>query len=243
MGGLSALILGATGATGKVLLQELLASPTFSSVSEYGRRVTAQEKLPVGKEKLQQKVVDFDRLEEAGLKEGKWDVVFITLGTTIRKAGSAEAFERIDREYVVNASRLAKSQDPDHKQRLIYLSAVGADPNSWFLYPRSKGRTELALAELGYSDTVVLRPGALGEADRPEARLTELCFIPVVKAVSTLIPSLYVPLPKVAKALRVVGEVGTQGIPPERVQRMGDMAKPWSLLDNTSIIAIADSFN
>lgn len=37
----------------------------------------------------------------------------------------------------MNASRLAKSQDPDHKQRLIYLSAVGADPNSWFLYPRS----------------------------------------------------------------------------------------------------------
>ena len=39
--------------------------------------------------------------------------------------------------YVVNASRLAKSKDPDHKQRLIYLSGVGADPNSWFLYPRS----------------------------------------------------------------------------------------------------------
>ena len=43
--------------------------------------------------------------------------------------------------------------------------------------------------------------------------------------------------------MRVVGEVGTQGLPPERVQRMGDKAKPWSLLDNTSIIAIADSFN
>ena len=78
--GLSALILGATGATGKVLLQELLASPTFSSVSEYGRHVTEQEKLAsaAGKEKLEQKVIDFERLEEAGLKEGKWDVVFVT---------------------------------------------------------------------------------------------------------------------------------------------------------------------
>ena len=76
--GLSALILGATGATGKVLLQELLASPSYSSVSEYGRHVTEQEKLVAGKEKLEQKVIDFERLEEAGLKDGKWDVVFIT---------------------------------------------------------------------------------------------------------------------------------------------------------------------
>lgn len=76
--GLSALILGATGATGKALLQELLASPSFTSVSEYGRHITEQEKLAAGKEKLQQKVIDFERLEEAGLKEGKWDVVFIT---------------------------------------------------------------------------------------------------------------------------------------------------------------------
>lgn len=76
--GLSALILGATGATGKALLQELLASPSFTSVSEYGRHVTEQEKLAVGKEKLQQKVIDFERLEDAGLKDGKWDVVFIT---------------------------------------------------------------------------------------------------------------------------------------------------------------------
>lgn len=45
---------------------------------------------------------------------------------------------------------------------------------------RSKGKTELALAELAYSDTVVLRPAALGEADRPERRLTEACFMCVV---------------------------------------------------------------
>ena len=83
----------------------------------------------------------------------------------------------------------------------------------------------------------------------------------MIKAMSTFLPNLYIPvcasatarrylltlddlqLPKVAKAMRVVGEVGTQGIPPERLQQMGDKAKRWNLLDNANIIAIADSFN
>ncbi|KIK23788.1 hypothetical protein PISMIDRAFT_678758, partial [Pisolithus microcarpus 441] len=70
-------------------------------------------------------------------------------------------FEKIDREYVVNACRAAKSEDPAHEQRLVYLSSVGADATSHFLFTKSKGLTELALARLGYSDTIVFRPGML----------------------------------------------------------------------------------
>lgn len=74
----SALIIGATGATGKHVLAEILASPSFSRVGEYGRRVTPLEKITAGKEKLEQKTVDFEKIEEAGLASGNWDVVFIT---------------------------------------------------------------------------------------------------------------------------------------------------------------------
>ncbi|KAH9926967.1 uncharacterized protein B0H18DRAFT_1210862 [Fomitopsis serialis] len=243
MTGLTALILGATGATGKVLLQELLASPQYSSVSEYGRRVTAPEKITAGNDKLEQRTIDFEKLEDAGLKDRKWDVIFITLGTTRKAAGSLEAFEKIDREYVVNAARLAKSDDPAQKQRLIYLSSGGANPDSYFPYMRSKGLTELALADLGYNDTIVFRPGALGDAERPTHRVVETVSFPVIKAMSRFIPSLYMPVPKLAKALRAVGEKGTEGIPAERVQKMGAEKAPWSLLDNNSILAIADAFN
>lgn len=76
--GKSALVLGATGATGRFLLQELLSSPAYSRVGEYGRRVTAPEAITTGKEKLEQKTIDFEKLSESGLKNGKWDVVFIT---------------------------------------------------------------------------------------------------------------------------------------------------------------------
>ena len=75
---LSALIFGATGQTGRNLLQSLLASPHFTRVGEYGRNVTSPNDIKTGKDKLEQKVIDFEKIQEYGLKQGKWDVVFIT---------------------------------------------------------------------------------------------------------------------------------------------------------------------
>jgi oxidoreductase len=112
----SALIIGATGQTGRHVLQNLLASPHFTRVGEYGRRVTPKDDITTGWDKLEQKVIDFEKLQESGLNQGNWDVVYITyvscplcpksqvqvsnrLGTTKANAGSAEAFEKIDREY------------------------------------------------------------------------------------------------------------------------------------------------
>ena len=78
MSGKSALIIGATGAVGKNLLRELVASSEFTRVGEYGRRVTPKDKLGEGSSKVEQKAIDFEKLDEAGLKDGKWDVVFVT---------------------------------------------------------------------------------------------------------------------------------------------------------------------
>lgn len=74
----SALIIGATGATGKHVLRELIKSPEFTRVGEYGRRVTPKDQLGEGAGKVEQKVIDFEKLGESGLKDGKWDVVIIT---------------------------------------------------------------------------------------------------------------------------------------------------------------------
>lgn len=77
MAGQTALLLGATGQVGQHVLKELLANPHFTKVGEYGRRLTKTDTLTAGKAKLVQKAIDFEKLEESGLKEGKWDVVFI----------------------------------------------------------------------------------------------------------------------------------------------------------------------
>ena len=82
MSGKSALVLGATGATGKHVLRELLQSGEYTRVGEFGRRVTSLDQLSslqnARVDKLQQKTIDFEKIDEAGLKEGKWDVVLIT---------------------------------------------------------------------------------------------------------------------------------------------------------------------
>lgn len=68
---------GATGATGKHLLRELLAVDSYSKVGEYGRSVSKTEQLP-STDKLEQKSIDFEKIEQEGIKDGNWDVVFIT---------------------------------------------------------------------------------------------------------------------------------------------------------------------
>jgi len=55
-------------------------------VGEYGRRLTPAEHIINGKDKLEQKVIDFEKLQESDLKQGKWDVVFITYVRLIHSA-------------------------------------------------------------------------------------------------------------------------------------------------------------
>lgn len=101
--GKSALLLGATGAVGKALLTLLLANPAWTRVGEYGRRVTPPTTWSgAPPPKLEQKVIDFEDVEgmRAGMRTGRWDVVFVTLGTTKASAGGAAQFEKIDRECV-----------------------------------------------------------------------------------------------------------------------------------------------
>ncbi|KJA28200.1 hypothetical protein HYPSUDRAFT_34582 [Hypholoma sublateritium FD-334 SS-4] len=210
----SALIIGATGQTGRHLLKTLLASPHISHVSEYGRRLTPKDEITTGADKLEQKVIDFEKLQDSGLSNGKWDVVFITLGTTKANAGSAEAFEKIDREYVINAAKEARNSDSTSSQRLVYLSSAGANANSPFLYPKSKGLTEQGLASLGYTETIVFRPGFLAQTNRAEHRLAENIFSKITGVLSYVSSSLEIPVSKLGKSIYLSGKLGSAGLPP-----------------------------
>ena len=59
-------------------MQEVLASPAFIKVGEYGRSLTALDKIKIGIHKLEQKIIDYEKIETMGLKDGRWDVIFIT---------------------------------------------------------------------------------------------------------------------------------------------------------------------
>ncbi|KAJ6561084.1 hypothetical protein DFH09DRAFT_1316206 [Mycena vulgaris] len=255
----TALILGATGQVGGALLKELLASPHFTRVGEYGRRTTSLEGLVAGRDKLEQKTVDFEKPDAAGLRDSKWDVVFITLGTTAKAAGSTEAFERIDREfalypskftrcltillnrYVINAARAAKSDS--HPQRLVYVSTVGADPKSRFVYPRSKGLTEEGLASLGYEDTIVVRPGFLTGTNRPQFRLGEAIATVITGVLSHVSSSVEIKISVLAKSLINAGQLGSAALPPvASATSAGRDGARFTLIGNAGALALANHF-
>jgi len=208
--GRSALLLGATGATGSYVLQELLASSHFTRVIEVGRRVTSPDVLAntPGKEKLTQKVVDFEKIDQAGLKGENADVVIITLGTSRAAAGSAENFTKIDRLFPAEAAKAAKT---DSEQRLIYVSAGSANPNSFILYSKSKGLTELDLASLGYKDFIVFRPALLTE--RPNARVVEAIASKITGLLSTFTSSVEISVKVLAKSVTKAAELGSGNLP------------------------------
>jgi len=209
-------------------------------VGEYGRRLTPSEHIINGKDKLEQKVIDFEKLQESGLNQGKWDVVFVTLGTTKAIAGSAESFEKIDREYVINAAREAKSPDPASSQRIVYLSSAGANSQSPFLYARSKGLTEAGLADLGYADTIILRPGYLAGTNREGTPMVEKIFAEVTGLLSHVTSCAEIKVPALGKAMCLAGKLGSEGLPPAVNSTQEGKDAKFTVINNTGALKLAE---
>ncbi|GAB5991970.1 NAD(P)H-binding protein [Aeromonas enteropelogenes] len=115
--------------------------------------------------------VDFDKLAEVALPQPV-DLAFCALGTTRKVAGSAEAFRRVDLDYVLAFANLARRHGC---QRLVVVSSLGANPDSPALYPRTKGQMEQALLALPWQRLAIVRPAML-LGHRSPPRLSEQCF-------------------------------------------------------------------
>jgi len=163
------LLVGATGLVGQHVLGLALDDPRITQVVAVVRR-----KLPAHP-KLLAPVVDFEQLPE----DAAWwhaDAVICTLGTTIRAAGSREAFSRVDKDYPLAVARLAHRQGTPC---YVLNSAMGADPSSRFFYNRVKGEVEGALSSLGFRSLVIVRPGLIGgqrQQVRPAERAASLAL-------------------------------------------------------------------
>jgi uncharacterized protein YbjT (DUF2867 family) len=159
----TALVAGATGLIGGHVLQRLLADVAWSQVVTLGRRAA-----PERHAKLEQRIVDLGALEAVG-DLPRADDVFCCLGTTIKQAGSQEAFRRVDHDYVVG---LARAGVRAGAAQFLLVSAVGADPKSRIFYSRVKGETEADVRKLPYRAIQIFRPSML-LGERTEFRLGE----------------------------------------------------------------------
>lgn len=156
------LIIGATGLVGRHVLEKALADNRITSIVAPGRRELAVHP------KLYSPIVDFDRLPES---EDWWaaDAMICTLGTTIRIAGSQEAFRHVDYDYPMVSARLAKRHGTP---TFVLTSAIGANVDSRFFYNRVKGEVERDLTSIGFESLTFVRPGLIG-GKRDRARTME----------------------------------------------------------------------
>ncbi|MBT2689440.1 NAD(P)H-binding protein [Bacillus sp. ISL-47] len=155
-----ALIIGATGATGKDLLDLLLEDDSFHQVDIFVRR-----DLPIQHEKLKVHVIDFNQSEHwKHLVKG--DVLFSCLGTTLKAAGSKEAQWKIDYDYQY---QFAKTARDNNVNTYVLISSGGSSPNSLFFYTRMKGKLEEAVKALGFQKLSIFNPPVLirKNSDRP----------------------------------------------------------------------------
>jgi uncharacterized protein YbjT (DUF2867 family) len=181
----TALLAGGSGLVGRELLQLIVAEPRYTQLHNLVRRPTGAQH-----PKVLEQVVSFDALPPLP----RVDDVFIALGTTIKVAGSREAFRRVDYDYVVGVARAARDAGA---RRLGVVSALGADARSRVFYNRVKGEMQDAVFSLGYESVVIAQPSllvgdreALGQPTRAGERWAQRLLTPV----SALIPSGFRPV-------------------------------------------------
>src|SRR5262245_5103541 len=167
------LLAGATGLVGRLALDMLLDADDISRVFAVTRR-------PLGREhpRLANRIVQFEQIESQ-LKGLTCHVALCALGTTIRQAGSEQARRRVDVDTVVAFARTAKAAQ---SHRFVFVSSVGADPQSKNFYLRAKGDMKQALTGLGFQSLDILQPSLL-LGWRREIRPLELAasvFMPLV---------------------------------------------------------------
>lgn len=208
---MKALLIGATGSTGKFLLNELIQDDAYSSVTIFVRRPTGRSH-----PKLTEHVIDFSNLDQYK-EQITGDVLFSCLGTTLKDAGSQKKQFEIDFEIPARFARMARQ---NRVNSAVLVSSADASPKSRIFYSRMKGELETALMELDFGQYIIFRPGPLLREGSDRAGEKAL-----VKALGFLngigLLNKYKPLPAEVLAMK--------------------MAKaPWKLPQGTSVLKLQE---
>lgn len=196
-------IAGGSGLVGGELLKQLLADDAFGRVISVGRKTLSLKHL-----KLTQATVDFtDPAAFAALPPP--EAAFSCLGTTIKKAGSKEAFRAVDFDAVLTFAKAAKSQGA---RAFLHVTSAGADSRSRMFYAAVKGEIEEALIAVGFESLVALRPSILDGA-RADGRPLEKLGLSIGRALGPLLGK-YRPTPAAAVAAAMVAawKSGKRGV-------------------------------
>ncbi len=183
MNGQTAVVLGATGLIGSLLVEQLLHDDAFSKV-----RVLVRRPITMAHTKLEVVTTDFSNYEMYKKNLGTGDCIFSCIGTTNSNVkGDKLLYRSIDFDIPVNAARFGK--EAGFKQFLL-ISAIGADARSRFFYTRLKGEVEEMIAGYKFKSLHIFRPSFLIGRKQNE-RTGEILLTNLFRFFSLIIPSKY----------------------------------------------------
>lgn len=192
--------MGGTGLVGGALLRILAQDPAYGDLVALGRR-------PSGVPGAHDAALRGEP-RAADVPEGT-DVAFCCLGTTIKKAGSQEAFRAVDHGLVLAFARACRERGVP---AFHVVSALGADAGSRTFYNRVKGEMERDVRALGFPVACAYRP-ALLLGERQERRPAERLGIVVSQALRPVLPLRWraIPAETVARAMAERAKHAPQG--------------------------------
>lgn len=158
-----AILVGASGSIGRSLLQDLLNDIHYTEVL-----VLVRKKLTIQHPKLNQLVIDFDRLSTFAA-DIKGNAVFCCLGTTKSQTPDQQQYRQIDYQYPLDVARIALKNGAESYH---LVSAMGADETSSFFYNRTKGEVERDLKAIPFKSIHIYRPSLL-DGERSQKRFGE----------------------------------------------------------------------
>lgn len=167
----TAAIFGSTGLIGNHLVQLLSQHKDYKKIYSYARRKP---------ESILNKIEHIDFNPESFSISNEIDDVFVCLGTTMKKAGSKEAFRKVDYEMVVEIAKQSKLAQVKH---FLVVSSIGANPSTGNFYLRTKGQMEEEVKKIGFDYCGIVRPSLL-LGNRKEFRFAEKVSIVVFKFLS-----------------------------------------------------------
>ena len=222
MNELTAVVLGASGLTGSLLVNELLNDPGYKTV-----RVLVRKTLTLIHPKLQQQTVDFNNKEDIFQKIGEGDVLFSCIGTTQKKVkGDKDLYEKIDHDIPVNAAEAAIAH---HFKKFLIISSIGANENSSNFYLKLKGKTENSIKQFAFESISIFQPSLLN-GRRNEKRTGEQLAETIMDLLSFLMLGPFlkyraIGADNLARAMAFEGKQEKSGIHYYRYAEIMDMAR------------------
>jgi uncharacterized protein YbjT (DUF2867 family) len=187
-------VIGASGLVGQQLVAQLLGHHEFGKVRSFVRRPSG-----ISHSKLEEIQINFDQPEGCKhLVQG--DVLFSTLGTTIKTAKTKENQYRVDFTY---QQEFAKAAAENGVGAFVLVSSMGADSKSSVFYSRMKGELEEAVFKLDFKKCIVVRPSIL-DGDRKEHRSGEKIGLVISRFLTKYILKRYKPTPVDVLAAKMI---------------------------------------